>query len=134
MNFISNNYLSVEEAFTSYEEFSKYLQETIRHFRDGQKQAKKGLDSFSQLVPNTMEIDYVKDLQSPRLVFPRGSTDTITIQLPASHSKKAENTRHNFQFYASTIKIIELDFLIRISIIRKLFDSKRKPKINQKSK
>ena len=75
------------------------------------------------MIPTTMELDYTKGLSQPRLVFPKFS-DKVIIQLPQEASLKEQDKKDDIFLYASTVKLIEVELTMKISVIIKLFHLK----------
>ena len=126
MNLKPDNDLTTQDVFTSYKDFLSYFRETINEIKEDEKQNEKEV-SLSQFIPNVIDIEYVKDLKKIRISFPR-YTGIIVVQLPEDHSRTIEGKKADFQLYSSIVKIIESDFGIKLSMIKKLFDSKKREK------
>ena len=126
MNLKPDNALTPQDVFTSYKEFTAYFRETIGEIKEDKKQDGKGVP-LSQFIPNVIDIEYVKDLKKTRISLPRYA-GAIVIQLPEDRSQTIEDKKCDFQLYLSVVKIMEADFGIKLSMIKKLFDSKKREK------
>ena len=121
----------LEEVFASSTEFFKYFRDMMAVLQEDEKQASKGQPTISYLIPTIMEVDYVKSLKKPQLVFPKFSGRVI-LQLPKESSSSKENKSKDLLFYSPMIKIIETDLIIKLSIILKMFHSKINGKIKKR--
>ena len=115
---------SLQEIFSDSTEFFKYLRKTMILLKeDTEKNHPQGKSYLTEIIPDIVEFEYMKDLKRPRLVFPKLS-NKIIIQLPGVPSPQKEG--EDVLFYSPIIKAIEADFTVKLSIITKLFDSKIK--------
>ena len=119
-----DKYPLLKEVFTSSDEFFKYFQDMTAILMSEKECSQKSQSSLSYLIPSILELDYVENLKQIRLFFPKFS-DRVVVQIPKKNFQTEEQIRGNISFFASLVKEIEVDLIIKLSAIKKLFDLKQ---------
>ena len=121
-NIIGRQYF-IENIFSSFEEYQRYLIEALALFQD---QIKKRNPSFKKYVPEYLEIEFVNSIRAPRLYFPRYKS-TIVVQLPANGAapRKRETIRTQMlQRFVAVVKINEIAVAEEIAMRMKILGKK----------
>ena len=122
-----DDFPSLREVFTSSADFFKYFQDALVLLReDEEKHRPEGRPFIAEILPDTMEMDGVRDLKHPRVIFPRFSNRVI-VQLPKEEFPQEHNKRIELLLvYAPIMKSIEMSFIARFSVYIKIFDLETK--------
>ena len=110
-----------EDVFESHKEFLEYFREMTAVLMNDEEYSKKNQGSLSYLIPNIMELNYIKDLKQPRLFFPKFSNKVI-VQLPEENFQTEKQKSNDIISFSSIVKAIEMDIITRFSVIKKLFE------------
>ena len=111
----------IEEMFESYDEYHAYLVRALALFRD---KVKRRSPTFSKYVPDSIRVEFLKDIKAPQIQFPRYS-GIIVIQLPDqkfSPKKKAALRERALQKYVSVVKRNEIATADEIAMRMKILD------------
>ncbi len=113
----------IQDIFDSYEDYILYLKKTYSLFQD-LKQSKD--PSFSKIVPEYLEIEFIQTLKAPRLYYPRNK-GVIIVQLPLGKSaglKQKEALRSKALItFSAIVKINEKAMAEEFAMSLKLFES-----------
>ena len=119
-----DKHYAFRDFFSSFEEFFKYFRDTRVLMREDEKKHRlKGEPSIVEILPTTMEVKYTKSLKHPQLVFPKFSHKVI-LELPEEPSPQKADKKSDLFFFASVVKLIEMDLTAQFAVIAKQFHSK----------
>ncbi|MBS1983260.1 MAG: hypothetical protein JST16_03735 [Bdellovibrionales bacterium] len=113
---------SLEEVFDDYDEYQSYLLRALSLFQD---RIKRRNPTFSRYVPDSIRVEFLKDIKAPQIQFPR-YTGIIAVQLPDqkfSPRKKAALREMALQKYISVVKRNEIatadEIAMRMKVLEK---------------